>query len=401
MISGFNPHSFHLVNVLLHTLATYLFVVFSKGVLPTRLSVLLAGIIFALHPIHSEAVAGIVGRADILAAVFFLLALLAFKAHISARSREERQAATKKPQSSKNSNHHQDYSSLQCDKNGNFAAACKKQQQHNLAFEPYLAFTVIFAACAMFSKEQGVTVLGVCFVMDLLTTTKASKGQTLISLVIATIVLLTLRGRLMGFSPPNFAKADNPASASDCMLTRGLTLAFLPAYNFWLLLCPAQLSFDWSMDAIPLITNWSDPRNGISAAFYAGLALAGLYILKARQGGEKKALAAAFAVMVMSFLPATNVLFYVGFVIAERVLYIPSMGFCLLLGYGLAKFFKGQTACQQRPVRKMAAICALAILLATFGLRTLQRNRDWRDEESLYRSGLRVNPAKGELQFET
>ena len=66
--SGFHPYSFHLVNVLLHSLATYLFVALAKTTLPgSRLSVFFAAMIFALHPIHSEAVAGIVGRADILA----------------------------------------------------------------------------------------------------------------------------------------------------------------------------------------------------------------------------------------------------------------------------------------------------------------------------------------------
>ena len=139
--------------------------------------------------------------------------------------------------------------------------------------DKYLALTIFFATCAMFSKEQGVTVLGVCFMMELAKIGR--KGQnnkwTLFCLVVSTLGLLTLRGQLMGFNPPQFAKADNPASASDSLLARSLTLAFLPAFNGFLLLCPSQLSFDWSMDAIPLIKSWSDPRNVLSAVFYAGL----------------------------------------------------------------------------------------------------------------------------------
>lgn len=41
--------------------------------------------------------------------------------------------------------------------------------------------------------------------------------------------------------------------------------------------------------------------------------------------------------MVLPFLPASNLFFPVGFVVAERVLYIPSMGFCLLVAYGWSK----------------------------------------------------------------
>lgn len=38
--------------------------------------------------------------------------------------------------------------------------------------------------------------------------------------------------------------------------------------------------------------------------------------------------------MAFAFIPASNLFFYVGFVVAERVLYVPSMGFCLLVGLG-------------------------------------------------------------------
>ena len=226
--------------------------------------------IFALHPIHSEAVAGIVGRADILSGIFFLLALLAFKKHQKGQKESLKAKNSENPKAKKSG------------ENNNIA----KSEKH-LAFkehpkaksEKYLALTIFFATCAMFSKEQGVTVLGVCFVMEFLKMTKniGQKGQnnvkyrTLICLVMSTIGLLTMRGQLMGFSPPQFAKADNPASASDSFLARFLTLAFLPAFNGWLMLCPSQLSFDWSMDAIPLIKSWSDPRNVLSAVFYAGL----------------------------------------------------------------------------------------------------------------------------------
>ena len=84
-------------------------------------------------------------------------------------------------------------------------------------------------------------------------------------------------------------------------------------------------------------------------------------------------------------------LFYVGFVVAERVLYIPSVGLCLLLGTVISKGY------QQRPAAftKMAFILVTTILLACYGLKTWNRNYDWNNEEQLYRSGISVNPAKG------
>jgi hypothetical protein len=78
--------------------------------------------------------------------------------------------------------------------------------------------------------------------------------------------------------------------------------------------------------------------------------------------------------------------FYVGFVVAERVLYIPSVGYCLLIGLGC-------NVIHSRASRSLVFV-GVALLLATFSVRTVQRNRDWMDEESLYRAGIPVNPPK-------
>lgn len=99
----------------------------------------------------------------------------------------------------------------------------------------------------------------------------------------------------------------------------------------------------------------------------------------------------SLAVMVLSFLPATNLFFYVGFVVAERVLYIPSIGLCLILGHGMTKI--SSILCR----RKMTTICGATLLLACFALQTLKRNQDWKDEESLYKAGIPINPAKGKM----
>jgi hypothetical protein len=62
-VAGFQPFGFHVVNVVLHSVSTFLFVALADVTLPTRTSVVIASAIFATHPVHVEAVAGIVGRA--------------------------------------------------------------------------------------------------------------------------------------------------------------------------------------------------------------------------------------------------------------------------------------------------------------------------------------------------
>jgi protein O-mannosyl-transferase len=122
----------------------------------------------------------------------------------------------------------------------------------------------------------------------------------------------------------------------------------------------------------------------------------------------------SITILTLPFLPASNLFFYVGFVVAERILYLPSVGYCLLIGLGLGKLInfkvqprkgngnggrsrlqKTESLRRQSDVRSMAAILFLIILISACSLKTIRRNRDWRDEESLYRSAIKVNPPKG------
>jgi hypothetical protein len=98
------------------------------------------------------------------------------------------------------------------------------------------------------------------------------------------------------------------------------------------------------------------------------------------------------AMMVIPFIPASNLVAYVGFVVAERVLYIPSLGFCLLVGHGFAKLME---KFGDRNFGKLLLMMFLILVLVTLGGRTVIRNVDWTSEETLYRSGTLVNPAKG------
>lgn len=200
---------------------------------------------------------------------------------------------------------------------------------------------------------------------------------------------------------PWFAAADNPVSRDASLLTRTLTFLHLPAFNFGLLLWPAWLSFDWSMDAVPPINRLNDPRNLATFLFYAGLAVLAAKLLKnLQQGGclyrNQQLIATALSFLVLPFLPASNLFFYVGFVVAERVLYMPSIGFCLLLGAGLEKMTGKQVTnnSNNKLVRLVIKIW-FALTLILWSVRTFQRNGDWSNEEQLYRSGIPINPAKG------
>ncbi|XP_016130121.1 transmembrane and TPR repeat-containing protein 2 [Sinocyclocheilus grahami] len=417
-LGGLDPWGFHLVNVVLHCATTALFSSLSSLLLGSGCWSLLAGLLFAAHPIHTEAVAGIVGRADVGAALFFLLALRCYLRHCSLRM----------------------------------------SGAHGRSWTWFLG-TLACASCSMLWKEQGVTVLAVAAMYDVFVFHRLKLQQVpalflkkknlhlLLNVFLLGfwgIILLACRLYWMGNKPPNFSNSDNPAADCPCFLTRMLTFFFLPAMNVWLLLCPDMLSFDWSMDALPLLRSITDWRNLHTVTFYTSLlALVWfglcLYPTKSKEANGKAHHVAngkstnghscssdyehstlysnsvqvngtngtanhyssslptteslvvfSLGLLAVPFIPATNLFFYVGFVVAERVLYIPSMGFCLLVAVGMRALY---VRLRRKSFRTLVLVCSAALVLL-FGIKTVLRNRDWQNEEMLYKSGISVNPAK-------
>ena len=76
---GLNATAFHAVNLALHVLATALVFLLALRIFESAMGSLAAAAVFAVHPVHTEAVTGIVGRADVLATVFFLASFLVLR----------------------------------------------------------------------------------------------------------------------------------------------------------------------------------------------------------------------------------------------------------------------------------------------------------------------------------
>ena len=89
-----------------------------------------------------------------------------------------------------------------------------------------------------------------------------------------------------------------------------------------------------------------------------------------------------FAVVI---LPVSNLLFPIGAILAERVLYLPSLGFCLVLGFAV-------TTLAARPRWGLLAVGAFGLLLLAYGARTVIRNWDWRSNATLFTAAARTSP---------
>ena len=181
-------------------------------------------------------------------------------------------------------------------------------------------------------------------------------------MTVSTAIILYVRVIIIGQGSPQFVESDNPVSFSNSSHTRLYTYSYVNAYNAWLLLYPYPLCHDWSMGSIPLVESITDVRNLVTCSVTIMVAILVIYTTvtcksllpsdkqtdvvmpQAEEGDDcsqsqaKTSVLFALIMTLLPFIPASNLLFPVGFVIAERILYLPSMGYCLLVAIGFNAF---------------------------------------------------------------
>uniref|UniRef100_A0A1A8EKR1 Protein O-mannosyl-transferase TMTC3 n=1 Tax=Nothobranchius korthausae TaxID=1143690 RepID=A0A1A8EKR1_9TELE len=366
LFSELSAASYHLLNIVLHGVVCVLFLRVCRLFLD-KTSSLVAALLFAVHPIHTEAVTGVVGRAELLSSIFLLAAFLAYTKSTGT--------------------------------------------DHSIVWAP-IALTVVLVAAATLCKEQGITVVGICCVHEVFvaqgftlpmlldTLRQVLQGKDgfpyavlqtllkLIVLVISTLLLVIIRVQVIQSQLPVFTRFDNPAAVSPTP-SRQLTFNYLLPVNAWLLLNPSELCCDWTMGTIPLVESLLDLRNLATLMLYTFLGLLAHHSLRYRHTSAKTVIM-ALSLIVLPFVPASNLFFPVGFVVAERVLYVPSMGFCVLIAHGF------KIVSHTGPLKKISWLM-IGVLLATYAVKTFNRNWDWESEYTLFTSALKVNKNNAKL----
>ena len=327
-ISGTEPWSYHLVNVLLHGAAAALVV--RLGVL-WRLPLAaagLGGLLFAVHPVHVEAVAPVFGRKDLLATLF----VLAFA--LTHRSALER---------------------------GGWRRAAAP----------------LLLLCAMLSKEVGVAGLALVAAQDLWLEEdrRAFLARREVPLLYAshllavTVFLLARTTVTGGLGVPDTSFWDNPLVTAP-VAQRAATALVVAGKGLALLFVPVGQSPDYSFNAIPVVTYPLDLRLG--ATLLGGGVLVGASIHPRLRG-------TAFPLAVLwyglALLPGANLLVLSGTIFAERLLYLPSVAFCLAAGWALA------WAVRRRRAAGMALAASVVMVL---GFGTVAYARFWTDDVTLF-----------------
>jgi hypothetical protein len=156
----------------------------------------------------------------------------------------------------------------------------------------------------------------------------------------------------------------SPGSYSLPLQTRVLTWSYLVPVNAFMLIVPHPLLCDWGHDTIPLIKSLWDSRNMITAAFFISLVLVAYFLLRyvLRTRAHSPAVFIGVCWTAITFLPASNLFFPVGFVIADRVLYTPSMGSCILLAHVVNLIYMKRQLQQPKLITALQ-LCLLLLLM--------------------------------------
>ena len=174
---------------------------------------------------------------------------------------------------------------------------------------------------------------------------------------------------------------------------RQLHWSYLGAFNSWLLLSPSHLSPEYAGNTLPLITTFMDWRNIATLLTFVVCGVFSVFAVNRGKNDMKKRVSVVGLLFaVLPYLPASNLFFPVGFVVAERILYLPSMGFCMLVGYGAYTMIKSH----QKLLSNFAKFFLLFVLLI-HTTKTVLQNRVWLSEKDLYISAVRSYPTNNKM----
>jgi tetratricopeptide (TPR) repeat protein len=343
---GKTPTGYRLVNILLHILNGTLVFVIVKALLGRGLPALLAAGLFVVHPVQTESVAYVSGQRDVLFTAFYLLG---FWSYLRFRGTER---------------------------------------------IGYLVTCGISYVLGLLTKEMAITLPLLCVVYDLLRDLPGRGHgvappllQALRDGMRAVLArskwLYLLMGGLLGLCLYYFVFIANPShrralyggGLGPTLLTSGRIVV----HYLKLLIFPFTLNADYSFDAFPVSRSLADPHALLALLILTAIGYGLLRLLRI----DRMAAFGGFWFFI-TLLPVSQIIPHHEMV-AEHFLYLPSVGVCLviawLVGQGLA-------------VRRYAAAISLAFAvgLLLLGVRTVMRNRDWKDNLALWTATVRTAP---------
>ena len=360
---GKNPFIGHFINVILFGLTCVLLYFlllkllnYRKNSDPTSifnpmLVAFIAALLFAAHPIHTEAVANIKGRDEIMTLLGSLAAV---------------------------------WFSLKAFENGGF-----KNQ--------IIAFALFFIA--LLSKENAITfvVITPMIYWFFLKTDTFTAIKQAIPFLAAAVLFMILRGAVIGnqFGGEQMELMNNPflklvgnTYVPFDFSEKFATITYTLGKYVQLLIFPHPLTHDYYPRHIGIMS-FGDWQVLLSIAVYVGLFA---LILRGLKNRSLISFGIAFFLITLSIV--SNIVFPVGTNMAERFMFMPSLGFCLVLAVLLAKL--GSKDIETGVTRQGLGV--IFVIVALFSLKTFTRNTAWKDNYTIFTTDIETSPNSAKLQ---
>jgi tetratricopeptide (TPR) repeat protein len=334
--NGENATGYHWVNFLLHLGNVWLVYALSLRLFKRQWPAFFAAALWAVHPIGTESVTNIVGRADLLAAMAVLGGLWLYVRSLALRG---------------------------------------------LPLGPVAVVLFGIATVGVFSKENAAVLLGVILLWDVSFGVGDGRrgvfrrAPAYAAVAASLVVLWWVRHSVLGSLPlPERPFVDNPLVAAEFWAAR-LTAIKVIGLDLWLLVCPLHLSCDRSYNQIP-VAGWSD-----AFAWLALVVVVAILSMAVARRRRDRLIFFAVGFFGITLLPTSNLLFQTGSIMAERFLYLPSVGLAIAV-----------VALAYRLRRERLTAVVLTAVVAVLACRTFARNYDWKDDLTLSAADIRVVP---------
>jgi protein O-mannosyl-transferase len=333
-------HTRHVLNVLWFTLSMIVLLYFLRYiVLKDNLVVaLLATILFTIHPIHTEVVANVKSRDEILSLLFICLTFI-------------------------------------------FAFKYREQKKKWLLWTAVGSYFLAFL-----SKEYAITLVALLPLAFYLFGRLNFKKSMLAAIPYFAVAALYLLIRIVILNHEG-VHADTSGNNNLQVYANGtqkIATELSTSLNYLkLLVFPHPLSSDYSYNVIPN-KDFSSPVVWLAVVFYMVLFAGFFYYFR-----KKSAVAFAIAFYLLNLILVSNLFIDIGTTMAERLIYHSSLGFVIPVAWLL---YRGMERIGDKKIARLSLTGIMAVIIVLCGFTTIRRNAEWKNNYTLYLSDIKVVP---------
>ena len=341
---GSSPVGFHFANLILYSLSCFLIFLFTTRFSRNKKLGWIVAILFLIIPLHSEVVANITGRSELLALFFSLLALLEI-----------------------------------------------------IKDKINFWYVGLWVFLAIGSKESAIAIVPLILLMLIIRENKLNieilkkHFLTISSVIIGAGFYFFLRFFALG--PTHYLKVNTSLIENPLMFTDTYSRILTAFKIFWMyiqkLFWPAGLCSDYSYNQIEIVHNLSNTESILGLVIFIVMVVLAIALWR-----KKPIVTIAFSIIIFSFLPISNIFFPTGTIAGERLFYFPSLGFAILvsyLGWIIYRFIKSRIKIESKTLYILVSLVVLVISIF-YGINSFTRQKVWLNEKSLFLSAVECAP---------